>query len=217
MKLKAILFDLDGTLLDSISVILRASEETCGLMDIPYDEVQVRNWIGVPLTVQSGLIAKDREQEFVDTYKSVYRQYHADSTKLFDGTMEMLDRLHGLGYKTALVTSKNIPGTRRVLDSSGLGCKFDIVITADDVDNPKPHPEPILKGLEAVDVSAEEAVYVGDSFFDYESAAAAGVPMIAVSWGARTREDLAKLDPAAVFDSWEEFLEWAESRREDAG
>lgn len=208
MKLKAILFDLDGTLLDSIDVILRANREVCDKMGLRYDETQVRNWIGIPLTVQSGLLAKERSEEFIDAYKSVYRQYHSDSTRLYDGTLEMLDALRSLGVKTALVTSKNIVGTRRVLDSSGLDGRFEAVITADDVESPKPHPEPILKALTALDVAAHESIYVGDSFFDYESAAAANVPMVAVTWGARDRDDLLSVRPEAVFDSWGDFLSW---------
>ncbi len=212
MSIKAILFDLDGTLIDTIGVILRSSREVCASMGLPYDETQMRNWIGIPLTVQAQLLTRERDQEFMDTYRDVYRNYHADGDRLFDGTLEMLDRLHALGLKVALVTSKNAAGTTRVLGALGLGGKFEVVISADDVTNPKPHPEPITKGLQALGVTAEESVYVGDSFFDYESADAAGVPMVAVTWGARTREDLETLSPAGVFDTWGSFLSWAESQ-----
>ena len=216
MKLKAILFDLDGTLLDSVAAILGASQDACCALGIPYDEDQFRNWIGIPLTVQARLLSGDREDEFLETYKTVYRQYRTESTTLFDGTIEMLDRLHSMGLRTGLVTSKNVPGTVRVLETSMLEGKFEVVITADDVVNPKPDAEPILKGLESLGVSADESVYVGDSLFDHESAVAAGVRMIAVSWGARSKEDLLKAKPEAVFDDWDEFLAWVEPRAGNA-
>jgi pyrophosphatase PpaX len=212
MPPKAILFDLDGTLLDSVPTILKSNRQVCAVLGIPYDEAWVRSLIGIPLSVQAGMIANGRETEFTDTYRKVYRRHQEPGIHLFPRTIEMLDALRSRGCLTGLVTSKAASGTQRCIESTGMGGKFDAVITADDVENPKPHPEPLIRALKSLGVSAEESLYVGDSFFDAQSAEKAGIGMIGVSWGARTREELLPLCQGRVFDTWEAFLAWLGSQ-----
>lgn len=208
MPLKAVLFDLDGTLLDSVPAILNSNRQVCIEMGIPYDEVKMRNWIGIPLKAQAHKLVPDRELEFMDVYRKVYRELQDPDTHLFSGTIPMLDSLRAQGYHTGLVTSKNSRGTTRIVDLIGLRDKFDAIISADEVENAKPHPEPILTALEMLNVTPEEAVYVGDSLFDADAAHSAGVKFVAVTWGARTKEDLLLMCPEAIFDTWEDFLVW---------
>ena len=213
VRLKAILFDLDGTLLDSVPVILKSFREVYDEMGIPFDEGFVLRNIGIPLRVQGKVFGGERAEEFIERYKVIYRRYHGQDDKLFPGTVEMLDVVRAKGYRTAVVTSKSVPSTQRTTQGAGIADKFDVMVTADDVTHPKPHPEPIVKALELLGVRPEEAVYVGDALSDVDAAQKAGVRMAAVSWGARTREDLEARCPGRVFDSWREFLDWLSGSR----
>jgi HAD superfamily hydrolase (TIGR01509 family) len=211
MRYKAILFDLDGTLLDSVSAILLANELIFKEMDSEYDEPLIRSLIGIPLEVQADILMKGREKEYITGYRRLYWQHQNKSIDLFPGTSQMLDELKNRGYLTGVVTSKAGIEVLKVLDSTGIADKFDLIISADDVENPKPHPEPLLKAIEALNVSADEALYVGDSFFDADSAIAANIKPVGVSWGARTKEDMASKCNEAVFDTWQDFLDWLDS------
>lgn len=208
MQLKAILFDLDGTLLDSVSTILESNRVVCTSMGISYDEDVWRTLIGIPLEVQANKLLPGRELEYMDNYKRVYRERQDPEIRLFPGTVSMLDALRLQGYRTAVVTSKNARGTHRVMQLTELATKFDAIITADDVERAKPHPEPILKALDMLSVKSHEAIYVGDSFFDVDSSQRAKVDCVAVSWGARSKDELLLMCPKAVVDSWQEFLDW---------
>lgn len=212
MKYKAILFDLDGTLLDSVPTIVKATRETLASMGIDVADVTLRHAIGIPLKVQAHRFAPGREEQFIDDYRTTYLQYLGEDSKLFPGTLEMLASLRGQGYKTAIVTSKNVRGTTKAIELTGMAALFDCVITADDVTHYKPDPEPIQKGMALLGVTPEESVYVGDSAFDIDMAQRAGVLMVGVSWGARTREELLMICPDGVVDNWEQFLALLESQ-----
>ena len=120
----------------------------------------------------------------------------------------MLGPLADRGYLLALVTSKSSRSAKRALEHTQIAGRFDSIVTADDVVRFKPHPEPILKALSELKVPRDQAIYVGDSMFDVDAAQKAKVTMAAVSWGARSREDLLIECPESVFDTWQEFLVW---------
>lgn len=206
MNYRAILFDLDGTLLDSVPTIIRCTRETLESMDIHIDDVTIRHAIGIPLRVQAHRFATGREQQFIDDYRTVYFQHLNEDSRLFPGTLDMLAKLRENGQKTSVVTSKNIRGTTKAIELTGMSGLFDCVITADDVEHYKPDPEPIQKAMAMLGVAPEESVYVGDSAFDIDMAQRADVRMVAVSWGARTHEELVMICPDGVVDDWGEFL-----------
>ncbi len=206
-RYKAILFDLDGTLVDSVPVILEAASRVLSEMGLPYDEAVVRKAIGVPLRTQALQWAGSRAEEFRERYHAIYRPLQDAQARLFPGTREMLETVRSAGHLTAVVTSKITWGTQRALERTGISDLFDTVITADDVVHHKPHPDPILKALESLGITSQQALYVGDSIFDAEAALAAKVDMAGVSWGALSREDLLPVCPMGVFDSWEELLD----------
>ncbi len=207
MKYKAVLFDLDGTLLDSVPMIVKVTREALEAMGIHFDDVTLRHAVGLPLTVQARRFARDREQEFTDIYRGIYFHNLADEIRLFPGTMEMLSKVREAGCLTGVVTSKSARGTTRAIETSGMTDMFDCVVTADDVTNYKPHPEPLVKALAQLGVAPKESLYVGDSAFDVDMAKKADVLMVAVSWGARTREELGPICPNGVVDSWAQFLD----------
>ena len=204
--IKAVIFDLDGTLLDSVPNIMLSFEHTLKQMQLPFNESLLRGLIGVPTEGQGNLLAGDRKEEYSQVYRDFYRSLpHAP---LFEGTKEMLIELGNRGFSRALVTSKIAGSARKNLVTLGVDDYFDLLIGADDVINPKPHAEPLLTALDKLSINKDEAVYVGDSSFDIDCAKGAGVRVIGVSWGARTKEDLIKMNPDLVVDSWDEMLDW---------
>lgn len=203
---KAILFDLDGTLLDSVPIIVKCMVETLEPMAIYIDEPALRHTIGLPLIVQAHQFAPGREEEFVESYRAIYLDAVSRKQSLFPGTLDMLGRLRESGHLTGLVTSKNARGTTRAIRQTGLEGCFDCVITADDVQRFKPDPEPIQKAMELLKVAPAESVYVGDSAFDVDMAQRAGVATIGVTWGARLRDEMELICPSGVVDNWSEFL-----------
>jgi len=208
MTYKAILFDLDGTLLDSVQIILEAAGEVCDAMGLDFDEADFRKSIGIPLRVQALRWAGSRAEEFRDRYRAIYRELQEERAVLFPGTAEMLAEIKARGSLTGVVTSKSTRSTLRALEHTGILAFFDTIVTADDVVHHKPHPDPILKALESLGLRSDEALYIGDSMFDVEAAQAAGVEVVGVSWGARSREDLLLQCPNGVFDTWAGFLSW---------
>lgn len=206
MKHKAILFDLDGTLLDSVPMIVKVTREALESMGIHSDDVTLRHAIGIPLTVQARRFARGREQEFTDIYRGIYVQHLGEEARLFPGTLEMLRDLREKGCLLAIVTSRVSRGTQRAMETTGMTGIFSSTVTADDVERHKPEPEPLVKAMEQLGVTADQSLYVGDSAFDVDMAGRAGVMMAAVSWGARTRDELELICPDGVVDNWEEFL-----------
>lgn len=211
MRYHAVFFDLDGTLLDSVPMIIRVTGDTLAAMGIQVDDETLRHAIGVPLKVQAHRFAPGREQQFLEDYRAAYLPHASKDSRLFPGTKQMLDELRANDVLIGLVTSKNARGTSRAIELSGLTGKFDCIITADDVQQYKPHPEPLEKAMSQLGVAPAESLYVGDSAYDIDMAQRAGVRMIGVTWGARTRDELELICPDGVVDNWQEFLETIKS------
>ena len=196
-----LLFDLDGTLIDSVQLILDSYHHTLRVHGIPArsDEDWLRG-VGTPLRVQfaewndgSGIL-----EELVATYRDYNLAHHDSMVTAYDGIPAMLKAVRGDGYRTALVTSKNRQGALRGLDLTGLTLYIEVLVCADDVVHPKPHPEPVLKALELLGAGPERAVFFGDSVHDMNSGRAAGVETAAVLWGPFGRADLEPSKP----DHW---------------
>ena len=198
MALSTFLFDLDGTLIDSIELILRSYRHTMkahrGLE--PPDEVWMKG-LGTPLWVQFRDWTQDEAE--IEAMVATYRQYnlaHHDAlVRPYDGVVAQVLELREKGKRLGLVTSKLKSGAVRGLQVAGLDHAFQVIVGADDVTHPKPHPEPVLKALELLHAPAAETVFIGDSRHDLECGRAAGVKTAAVLWGPFDRAHLEDLEP----------------------
>lgn len=199
-----VLFDLDGTLVDSVELILASYRHT---MEVHRGEVPPDSrWLatmGKPVRVQLRDFADSEEElrAMERTYLEHNDRHHDRLIRRYDGVREVLDRLAGGGGGTrlAIVTSKSRKGTDRALESCGFPAEwFSAVVTADDVERPKPDPEPVRRALSATSASEGEALFVGDSVHDMRSGRAAGVRTAAALWGPYDRETLAPARP----DHW---------------
>jgi pyrophosphatase PpaX len=197
-KLRAVLFDLDGTLIDSIGLIVdamhHAFEGFTGT--VPADSAWMAG-IGTPLFKQLALYARSPEE--LEVLREKYRAYqfiHHDAViKEYPGTTAVLENLHQRGIVMGIVTSKGDELARRGLEITGLSKYMPVVISADSVTKYKPEPEPTLLALERLGVAADEAIMLGDSPHDISSGNAAGVRTIGALWGPFTREQIAVAKP----------------------
>lgn len=207
--MKTYLFDLDGTLLDSIDMILTSFHHTSQAH--LGRELSDQYWlagVGTPLRTQLSKIARSEAEldAMMDTYRDFNLAKHDEMAKAYPGIVEVVKTLHRDGAKLALVTSKLSEGANRGVRLLGLDEELAVRVCADDVANGKPHPEPVLKALAALDAKPGQAVFIGDSDHDIESGRAAGVETAAVNWGPFPREKLEAAGPTYWVGSPEEVL-----------
>jgi len=197
-QLTTVLFDLDGTLIDSIRLILDSYHHTLKVHELPArNDAHWLAGLGTPLLVQFRDWCDDPVQ--LDAMIATYREYnlthHDARVTAYPGVVDMVRAIRRAGLRTGLVTSKNRPGALRGLRLIGLEELMDPVIGADEVTNPKPHPEPIELALSRLGELPERTIYVGDSIHDMESGRAAGVRTGAVLWGPFDRAHLQRSEP----------------------
>jgi pyrophosphatase PpaX len=193
----AVLFDLDGTLLDSIGLLLECMEFAfAGRRVIPSRERWTAG-IGTPLRVQMRDFAvEEHELESVVERYRVHQHANLERlTTLFPGAMDVVQLLRASGVKTGVVTSKGRGMTLRSLAHVGLADAFDVVVTADDTTRHKPDPLPVEHALYALGLTPDRALFVGDSTHDMASGRAAGTATGAALWGPFTREQLEAAGP----------------------
>jgi len=193
-----VLFDLDGTLIDSIALILESYRHTIKAhrgVEAP-DTVWMAG-LGTPLWVQFRDFTDDPAEisAMVETYRAYNLAHHDAMVRPYDGVVAQVRALKQAGKRLGLVTSKLRNGALRGLRVAALEDQFDAVVGSDDVHNPKPHPEPVLTALELLGAMPEETVFIGDSRHDMESGRAAGVRVAAALWGPFDRAHLADLVP----------------------
>jgi len=196
--LQTFLFDLDGTIIDSIRLIIDSYHHTLRAHGLPprTDDEWLRG-IGTPLRVQFAEWCGEPEslEAMIATYREYNLHHHDRMVTPYEGVVDAIRAIRAAGRRTGLVTSKNRHGAMLGLGLCSVEPLMDVVIGADDVVNPKPHGEPVEKALALLGADAATAVYVGDSVHDMRAGRHAGVRTAAVLWGPFTREDLAATEP----------------------
>jgi pyrophosphatase PpaX len=207
VRFPVVLFDLDGTLIDSRGIILasfRHAATTVLGRDIVEAEVLSRVG-GTNLHEQMRAIDPDR----VDDLVAVYREHNTplnDTLEAFPGILDVVATLRERGHTTGLVTAKRRFSIEAAFGRIPLAPLLDVVVCADDTAKHKPDPEPILEALRRLDASREDAAYVGDSPFDILCAKAAHVHAVGVTWG-NIHDRAAIADADTIVDEPEELLD----------
>jgi pyrophosphatase PpaX len=197
-SIRTILFDLDGTLIDSIRLILDSYHHTLSQHQVPArsDEDWLKG-IGTPLHVQFAEWREtpERLEAMIATYRAYNLKHHDSMVTVYPGVLEAIREIKTAGMATGLVTSKNRLGALRGLQLVGLEALMDVLVCADEVTNPKPHPEPVEKAVALLGADPKATVYVGDSLHDMRSGRAAGVKTAAALWGPFGRAHLEAAEP----------------------
>ena len=201
MPYRVVLFDLDGTLADTIELIIRSGQHafTTVLGWTPTREELILG-IGRPLHLHFGDYANSPDQltELVTAYRGFQVQYHDELTLPYEGVNDLVRWLHDDGRPLGVVTSKIEPLAHRALSLIGIDDAFNVVVGLESTTAHKPGPEPLWFAMNHLGATASETVYIGDSPFDLRAAHAAGVDSVAVTWGAFSEDALLEHHPTHV-------------------
>lgn len=209
MRFRTVLFDLDGTLVDSGAIILASlkhATRTVLRREVPDSELLAA--VGGPgLREQMEALDPERVDELIDVYSAHNVGLH-DELQPCPGILDALGRLHAEGRRLGVVTAKRRATLALAFEVlPELERHFEVAVGAEDTTRHKPHPEPLLLALERLGADARDGVYVGDSPFDVQAAKAAGLASIAVTWGRiHSRERLEHELPDVVVETVEELL-----------
>jgi phosphoglycolate phosphatase len=188
--LRAIIFDLDGTLVDSAEDLRAALNQLLGGLGLrPIEANEIKGMIGdgVLKMVERALVAAHGDPRQKDAllprFLEIYQANSANLTRCFPAVPETLDLLHSKGFRLAVVTNKPVLATNRILEALSLAEFFTVVVGGDSVQQRKPHPAPLLEAARRLGVEVSQSLMVGDNIHDVEAAHAAGMRCVAVSYG----------------------------------
>ena len=206
MRIKAAVFDMDGTILDTLADLhacINYALRKNGFAERTLDEV--RRFVGNGLRrLAERAVPADADPAAVDAVfadlKARYALHARDHTKPYDGVIPLLLTLRGAGVKTAVVSNK-IDSAVAELTAAFFPGLFDVSVGERPGQRLKPAPDAVFAALHALGVAKEDAVYIGDSEVDLATARNAGLPCISVTWGFRSREALQALSPDRLVDT----------------
>lgn len=196
--MQAVLFDLDGTLLDSTRLLLEGYRHTVlSCLGVATTDEDWLPLMGLPLREQMAHFSPERADEMVRVYREFYGREHDARVAAYPHAADVLAELRQMGLALGVVTSKKTHFAWRGLRITGLADAVSAVVGEDDTVEHKPRPAPILEALRRLAVAPRQAVMVGDSPHDVAAAHAAGVAAIAALWGPFSRDALEPLHPTA--------------------
>jgi len=194
-KTRLVIFDLDGTLVDTLDATFRCFQEAVSpaLGRVPSREEILERFGPADHRIVAEWVGPRQAQAAVERLYACYETAFADSGP-FPGIVDLVRELRSQGRLTAIFTGRGRPSTDAILRGMQLQDLFDAVVTSDDVDHPKPAPDGLLKILELLKMKADEAVYVGDTVKDIDAARAAGMTPLAALWGSPEKATLQQTD-----------------------
>ena len=219
MLIKGILFDNDGTLVDTYDLMLSSFiYATKQVLGKEFSDEELMRGVGTTLEAQMWAFTDDPQvhQQLVDGYRSHNLAHHDSEVKAFDGVVEGLARLQEEGIALGVVTAKRHDLAWRGLEIAGAAPYLEFLVGADDCAINKPDPAPIRVGLEKIGLDASECLYVGDSPFDIQAGRAAGCATVAVLWGVFGEEALLAEKPTYVVHSFAELVDLVIQNRRSA-
>ncbi|PYZ92841.1 pyrophosphatase PpaX [Salipaludibacillus keqinensis] len=208
-KIDTILFDLDGTLINTIDLIVASFLHTMETYyPGEYKKEDVVSFIGPPLSETFEKLDPAKVEDMTTTYRTFNHAQHDELVTKYDGVRETLEILAEEGYHMAIVTTKRRETAVKGLELMGLDHFFTVVISLDEVTKYKPDPQPLDKALEKLGSSADRAVMVGDSEHDILGGKNAGTKTAGVSWSIKGREHLASYEPDVMLENMTDLLDY---------
>jgi pyrophosphatase PpaX len=209
IRFPVVLFDLDGTVVDSGSIILASMRHaTREVLGRDFGDAELMQAVGGPgLEAQMEVFAPERVDELVRVYREHNEPLH-DELEACTGMEDVLLRLHENGHRLGVVTAKRRSTVELAFARVPIAHLFETVVGGDETQKHKPDPEPLLLAAARMNARPDETAYVGDSPFDIRAAKAADMYAIAVTWGRiHDRDRLEREEPDAIVDTAEELLE----------
>lgn len=206
--IKAVLFDLDGTLIDTNELIIRTFKHTFKEhLNIEVPESEIVMHFGEPLIETLSRYDKDNAHVLIEAYRGFNESIHDEFTKEIAGAKDTITELKSLGIKVGVVTSKRRPIAERGLNLFNLKRYMDVIITPEDTTKHKPEPEPIYKACELLGIKASEALMVGDSHFDIQCGKNAGSKTCVVKYTVLPLEKIMEYNPEYAIDEIREITQ----------
>ncbi|WKA55939.1 pyrophosphatase PpaX [Planococcus shixiaomingii] len=203
-----LLFDFDGTLLDTNELIIQTFLSVLG-RHYPgrFSREEVLHFIGPSLKQTFETIDPERTEELIEEYRTLNKTLHDDLVAEYDGVPETMRLLKARGLKMAIVSTKRRETILHGLNLMGITDVFDVIIGLDQVNQPKPDPEPLELALELLGSTREEALMIGDNSHDIDGGKNAGVRTAGVAWSAKGEAFLASLEPDFMLQHISDLLD----------
>ncbi len=205
--IKAVLFDFDGTLIDTNDLIFKSYRTAFkSVLNRDISDAEILTLYGRPLR---GSLMEYGEpgENLYNAYREFNETRHDELAKGFEGASEGVRIIMDMGFKTGIVTAKRLHMVKRGLSIMGLEDAFDVIITPDDTEKSKPNPEPVLLGCEKLNVKPFETLYVGDSIFDMQAGKSAGTQLCAVKYTLTPIDKITAFNPEFLVDSITELAD----------
>ncbi len=207
MKINTLLFDLDGTLINTNELIIESFLHTLNkYYPDKYKREDIFPFIGPTLYETFESINPEKMEEMVQVYRKFNHEQHDKLVTEFETVFETIQTLKEKGFKLGIVTTKIRTTVNMGLKLTKLDQFFDVVVTLDDVEHAKPNPEPIFKALEQLDAKPEEAIMVGDNHHDIGAGKNAGTKTAGVAWSIKGRDYIESFQPDYVLDKMSDLL-----------
>lgn len=212
MKYKTLIFDLDGTLLntlDDLALSVNYAMRECGFCERTLDEVRRFIGNGVEVLIHRAVPTTATEEEYknaLEIFKAYYKKNSRKNTTPYPGVIDLLAQLKGDGYNLAIVSNKVDFAVKDLRDEFFMGL-IDVAIGDSDATRTKPEPDMVYKAVEELGVDIKECIYIGDTDVDIETAKNSGMDCISVSWGFRTKSELIGYGAEMIADKASDILE----------
>ncbi|HLR79674.1 MAG TPA: pyrophosphatase PpaX [Bacillota bacterium] len=206
MNIRTILFDLDGTLIDTNELIIQSFLHTFRQYGFTFTREEVKAFNGPPLKKTFEAIDPQRADEMIQTYLKHNHAIHDHYVKAFPNVVETIQQLREHQINMGIVTTKMRKGALMGLRKTGLDRLFETVITLNDVKQAKPHPEPVLKAMNELGGEAESTLMVGDNSYDIEAGHNAGMYTAGVAWSQRGKAYLQQYQPTYMLENMKDLL-----------
>jgi pyrophosphatase PpaX len=206
-NITTVLFDLDGTLIDTNELIISSFLHTLNYYyPGQYGREDVLPFIGPSLLESFLTIDENKVDEMIQRYRTHNLANHDLLVKEFDGVFETVKKLKENGFKLGIVSTKMSSTVKKGLKLTHLDEFFEVIIAMDDVENVKPHPEPIEKALKLLQSNPQETIMVGDNYHDILGAKNAGTLSAGVAWSAKGRAYIEEYEPDFILDNMRDLL-----------
>jgi len=209
-EIRAAIFDLDGTLIDSYQAIYLGFHHAytqMGLAPMSYEQVKRVVGLGLDHTFRE-LLGEERVPRAIFLFRKKYEEVFRENTRLLPDAREVLETLHGRGIRLAIATNKLGRFSREIFEHFGMENFFTVIVGDGDVPQNKPDPEMLQLAMEKMGVEKERTIFVGDSVIDIQTGKNAGVRVFAVPTGNTDRRDLENARPAVMLERLRDLLSY---------
>lgn len=206
MNIKTVLFDLDGTLIDTNELINESFRHTFKKYNYAFTEEEIREFNGPPLRDTFININSELAEEMIQTYRAHNLANHDAYVKAFPNVEKTIKALLDMDIKIGIVSAKMRPGVDLGLEIVGLAKYFDTIVTIDEVKNPKPHPESVFLAMKELKAKPAATIVVGDNFHDIEAGRDAGTQTAGVAWSTKGKGFLQQYNPTYMLEDMSDLI-----------